>query len=131
MKNKLITLSLFSLVIIISSCEKFHRDEDENENHCPIVADSLVPQVVKDSFAVRFPAVTVQTWFYKDSSSYCALSGVEPQEQLAQFAMDGSFIKIVSESENEAAGEPSTDTTGGIKSSHYSCECEIEHKHHD
>lgn len=130
-KKLLSTISIFSFIIFISSCEKSQKDRFENENHCPIVADSLVPQVVKDSFAFRFPTLSARAWFYKDSSSYCALSGVEPQEQLAQFATNGSFIKIVTEVENEEAGEPASDTSGGIESTHFTCECEIDNGHHD
>lgn len=84
--------------LIFFSCKKEHTEE---ENLCPVVAESLVPQVVKDSFAVHYPSTIVQTWFYKDSSSYCALFTLITTKTLAQFAENGAFLKEEIETEHD------------------------------
>ena len=86
-----------------------------------------MPQPVKDSFAVRYPATLVTTWFYKDSSSYCALFTISAIEKLAQFAPNGSFIKEEIETHQEGENEDSTNTGGKVTNG---CECET-HKRHD
>lgn len=109
-----------------SSCEK--DKHHETENLCPVVAESIVPQVVKDSFVVRYPATVVTTWFYKDSSSYCALFTISSVEKLAQFAVNGTFIKAEIEVHQEGEHSDSTGT-GGVKIP-AGCECET-HKEGD
>ena len=120
--KKIIPLGLIAIVIFFS-CKK--EGNDKAKNLCPVVAESLVPQVVKDSFVVRYPATIVTTWFYKDSSSYCALFTISAVNKLAQFAPHGGFIK--EEIETHQEGE-NVDSTGGKVTT--GCECET-HKEHD
>ena len=96
--KKLLFIPLAATVVFFS-CEKEHTEEAENL--CPVVIENLVPQIVKDSFNVHYPSTVVQTWFYKDSSSYCALFTFATQETLAQFAENGSFIKEEIETEHD------------------------------
>ena len=110
---------------IFFSCKK--EGNDKAENLCPVVAEGLVPQVVKDSFVVRYPATIVTTWFYKDSSSYCALFTLSAIEKLAQFATNGTFIKEEIETHQEGEHEDSTGTDGKTITG---CECEV-HKERD
>ncbi len=122
----------FLLLIVISisaffvSCEKDKKEK--TENLCPVIAASAVPQPVKDSFAVRYPAIVVITWFNKDSVNYCAYFKTATNvETLAEFASNGSFIKEQIETHNDNEQEDST-TTGGKTTT--SCECET-HKEGD
>ena len=117
-------MALVATAIFIS-CKK--EGNDKAENLCPVVAESLVPQVVKDSFVVRYPATVVTTWFYKDSSIYCAAFTVAAIEKLAQFAPNGTFIKEEIETHQEGENEDSTGTGGKLTTG---CECET-HKEHD
>ena len=120
---------LFLLLIVISislffvACKK--EGKDKAENLCPVVAASAVPQVVKDSFALRYPATVVTTWFNKDSVAFCAYFITSANvEKLAQFANNGSFIKEEIETHQEGQHEDSTGTGGKVGG----CECDTEKK---
>ena len=123
MKNALLLFAV-SATLLLFACKK--DGKEKAENHCPVVAASLVPQVVKDSFAVRYPATTVTTWFNKDSVAFCAYF-ITPAnvEKLAQFANNGSFIKEEIETHQEGQHVDSTGTGGKVSSG---CECETEKK---
>ena len=54
--KKVFLLVTVSATLLFFACKK--DGNEKAENHCPVVAASLVPQVVKDSFAVRYPATT-------------------------------------------------------------------------
>jgi thioredoxin-related protein len=115
-----------SATLIFISCKK--EGKEKTENLCPVVAASAVPQVVKDSFAVRYPATAVITWFNKDSVNYCAyFKTITNVETLAEFANNGSFIKEQIETHNDNEQQDSTTTNGKTTTS---CECET-HKEGD
>ncbi len=125
----IVPLSFFGVVIAVcsmvffQSCSKEGK-HDENENHCPIIAATAVPQIVKDSFAVRYPSLSVDTWFVKDSIGYCAYF-IQPvsQHKLAEFTKTGSFIKEEIDLDHDGKFE---DSTGLSKTKNpSSCECEI------
>lgn len=122
--KRLFLIAIISTVVFVS-CKK--EKGETKEKNCPVVAASLVPQVVKDSFMHRYSIDSVRTWFNKDSVAFCAFfvssGGIE---KLAQFSNDGNFIKeeIEANENNEhedstVAGKPTT-----------SCKCEV-HDHHD
>ena len=123
MKNALLLFAV-SATLLLFACKKDGKEKAENQ--CPVVDASLVPQVVKDSFAVRYPATTVTTWFNKDSVAFCAYF-ITPAnvEKLAEFANNGSFIKEEIETHQEGQHEDSTGTGGKVGSG---CECETEKK---
>jgi hypothetical protein len=110
------------LSIPFSSCSKEGKYEDDN--HCPVVAESAVPQIVKNSFAVRYPFMTVNTWFQKDSIGYCAYF-IQPvnQKKLAEFTRDGLFISEKIDIDHDGNFEDSTGTSNPKIPG--SCECEI------
>jgi hypothetical protein len=117
---------IFVLILIfsipLSSCSK--EGKKESENHCPTIAASAVPQVVKDSFALRYPAMTVNTWFQKDSIGYCAYF-IQPvnQKKLAEFSTAGVFISEEIDNNHDGHFE---DSTGQSNPKVVSvCECEI------
>lgn len=115
--------AFFLFSIPLSSCEK--NGKDKEENHCPVIAESAVPQIVKDSFAVRYPSLTVSTWFQKDSVGYCAYF-TQPvnQKKLAEFTTTGIFISEEMDADNDGNFEDSTGTSNP-KLPGSSCECEI------
>ena len=115
MKNILVII--VAGAVLLFSCNK--EGKDKEENLCPVVAASAVPQVVKDSFNVRYPSTTVTTWFNKDSVAYCAFFSVSGIEKLAQFTNNGTFIKEEIEMNREDEQE---DSTGGKQTN--GCECE-------
>lgn len=121
--KKVFLLVAVSATILFFSCKKDGKEKDENL--CPVVAASLVPQVVKDSFAVRYPATSVTTWFNKDSVAFCAFFITSANvEKLARFANNGLFIKEEIEMHQDGQHEDSTatgDKAGG-------CECDTEKK---
>lgn len=117
------------LVVVISATTLFFACKKEGqekvENHCPVVSESYVPQIVKDSFAVRYPATTVKTWFNKDSVAFCAYFITSTKlEKLVHFDNIGNFIKEEIESHQEGQYQDSTGT--GVKWSG-GCKCEPEH----
>jgi len=117
---------LYPFLIFFFACKK--EGKEKTENACPVIAANLVPQVVKDSFAVRYPATTVTTWFNKDSVSFCAYFITSANvEKLARFDNNGSFIKEEIELYQEVE-HPDTTGTGGKLSG--GCECET-HKETD
>lgn len=120
----ILILLAFVVTVFFISCKK--EGNEKADNLCPVVAASAVPQLVKDSFAVRYPATIVITWFYKDSSSYCAAFKMTSVEKLAQFAPNGSFIKEELETEQEGEHNDSTSNGGKIAAG---CKCETETKH--
>lgn len=122
--TKVILMAVLITSVFFLSCKKDGKEKAENQ--CPVVAASLVPQVIKDSFAVRYPATTVTTWFNKDSVAFCAYFITQANvEKLAQFANNGSFIKEEIETHQEGQHEDSTGTGGKVGGG---CECETEKK---
>lgn len=123
---KKIVLSVLTATIVFIACSKDNKNE-KSENTCPVVTVSMVPQVVKDSFAIRYPANTVITWFNKDSVGYCAYFAVAGIDKLAQFSNNGLFIMEELETNQEGQNEDSTATAGKDITG---CECDL-HKEHD
>ena len=122
MKKALILVAV-SASLLFFACKK--EGKEKAENHCPVVAASLVPQIVKDSFAVRYPATSVITWFNKDSVAFCAyFITASNVEKLARFANDGNFIKEEIETHQEGQHEDSTITSHNVGG----CECDTEKK---
>lgn len=117
-------LLVITLIFIISilSCSK--EGENNNDNHCPVVDASAVPQIVKDSFAVRYPSMTVNTWFQIDSLGYCAYY-IQPVNQniLANFTTVGVFVSEEIDIDHDGNFEDSTDTQNPKITR--TCECEI------
>lgn len=108
--------------IPISSCSK--EGKNETENYCPVVAATAVPQIVKDSFAVRYPSLSVNTWFQKDSIGYCAYF-IQPvnQKKLAEFTTVGIFVSEEIDIDHDGNFEDSTGTSNPKIPG--TCECEI------
>ena len=107
-----------------TSCEKEREDDD---NPCSVVDASLVPQMVRDSFAVKYPALSVTKWFNKDNIGFCAFFSTSTStKKLAQFANDGSFVKEEVESDDQ--GDHKDNVVAGKVATE--CECEVhEHRH--
>ncbi len=123
--KKILLAILISAPAIFVACEK--KEKETAENICPTVAASAVPLAVKDSFAMRYPATDVTTWFNKDSVAFCAYFITAANvEKMAQFANNGSFIMEEIETHQEGQHEDSTTTVGKVNG----CECEV-HKEGD
>ena len=113
------------LTTIFISCEKEHEGDKEKENLCPVVTAGEVPQAVKDSFVARYPLDTFQTWFFKDSTSYCALFVTAGVEKLSRFTTSGNFVSEELEVEQEQEGEHEDSAViGGVKVNP-GCKCEL------
>lgn len=120
----ILLVCLFSISLL--SCKK--DGKENNDTLCPVVAASAVPQVVKDSFSIRYSATSVITWFNKDSVAFCAFFiDTASIEKLVQFANNGSFIKEEVEIQQDGQHEDSTVTGGKVT---VGCECET-HTHGD
>ena len=121
--KKLFLIIAVSTTVIFFACKK--EGKEKTENVCPVVAASAVPQVVKDSFAVRYPATNVLTWFNKDSVAFCAhFITTANVEKLAEFANNGTFIKEEIETSQNGEHQDST----GIGKTGGGCECETHSK---
>lgn len=125
--KKLFAIS--SLVLGLSAfflgCEKEAPENEQPDNLCPVIASKFVPEAVTDSFAVRYPDIIVNTWFYKDSSSYCALIIRAGIEKLVQFSLTGNFIRETIETEQEQNGEHEDDDEPDGGKSEHGCKCEL------
>lgn len=120
--KKILVLVLLTGWII--SCNK-EKDKENHERHCPIVVESAVPQIVKDSFAVKYSGISVITWFQKDSIGYCAYFIVPVnQSKMATFTSTGIFISEEYDMEHEGEHEDSLSHTTP-KDSTGTCICEI------
>ena len=69
----------------------FAACKEKPDPTCPTVDAELVPAIVKDSFAVRYPGVTVQTWYKVDAIGFCAKFPLPPNTVFAHFSSDGAF----------------------------------------
>ena len=85
--KKLILLFL-SLQFILISCEKEH----EREFPCPVVMADQVPSIVKESFGLKYPKITIDNWYNKDNTGYYASFQLNNIKTLASFKNDGTFI---------------------------------------
>lgn len=119
----ILTVSAGSMFFL--SCTKDEKKEGkEAENHCPVIIAALVPQAVKDSFAIRYPSTTVNTWFQKDSIGFCAYFIQSPNlKKLAEFSRTGAFILEETDNDHDGQYEDSTGHVGPKGSA--GCECEI------
>jgi hypothetical protein len=123
--SSFVILILIAASLFFASCSKDgKKDNNENENPCPIIAATAVPQVVKDSFSIRYPLMTVDTWFKKDSIRFCAyFIQLGNQKKLAEFAKNGAFIM----EEIDLNGDGNFEDSTGHSDPKFSsiCECEI------
>ncbi len=117
-------IAIAGMVFFVACSKEGKKDGNETENHCPVIAATAVPQAVKDSFTVRYPSLTVDTWFQKDSIGFCAyFIQLVNQKKLAEFTKTGSFIMEEIDLDHDGNFEDST--------VHYNpkvpgvCECEI------
>ena len=119
--KRIFLITAVSVAVIFFACNK--EGKEQSEKLCPVVAASAVPQVVKDSFTVRYPTTNVIIWFNKDSVAFSAYFKTSANiEKLAEFANNGSFIKEEIETNQTGQHEDSTGTAGKLSSG---CECEI------
>ncbi len=118
--------AIFLIIIVATgflfSCNK--NENDKSGNSCPAIAASSVPQVVKDSFAAKYPSDSVRTRYNKDSVAFCAFFISSGIEKMAQFANNGTFIRAEVETDTEQQGQHEDST--GVKPQ--GCECEIDIK---
>ena len=108
---KKIIIILFAFQFIFISCEK----DNENENPCPVVEAKVVPAIVKDAFVAKYPTTTVEIWFNKDNTGFCAYFMLNTKKTLVHFNNDGTFIK----EEDQHDDHQNNDEEEG-------CECEID-----
>lgn len=115
-------LFISGAIALLISCSK--KENNENENICPVVDKNLVPVVVKSGFHAKYPSDSVITWFKKDSIGYCAYF-IRPvnQRKLAEFSPLGVFV---SEKQDIDGDNDFEDSAGHTNPKGVSvCECEI------
>lgn len=113
MKKTIILLAV--LITSLTSCEKWNPfDKDKKEKPCAVVSSETLPLEVYTAFSTKYPGYTVETWFNKDNTGFCALFIFNGVKTFAQFNNDGSFVN----EEVEKEGEHENKDSG--------CECEIE-----
>ncbi len=115
MKNTFL-LVLIWLPFLFLACEK--HEKEKVEDLCHVMAESMVPQVVKDLFALRFSAANLTTWFYKESVAFYPYFTTSANiEKLAKFANSGSFIMEQIETHKDDQHDESTEKAGKLKGS--------------
>jgi hypothetical protein len=109
-------------IALLIACSK--KENNEDENTCPVVDKSLVPVMVKSGFQTKYPSDSVITWFKKDSIGYCAYF-IQPvnQRKLAEFTPLGVFVSEELDIEHDGDFEDSTGHSNPKNGS--VCECEI------
>jgi hypothetical protein len=116
-------VSALGFVFVFETCTKEKKNND-NERLCPTVMAVLVPQIVKDSFAVKYPSVSVITWFQNDSIGYCAYFLQSGNiRKLAKFTTTGVFVLEEIDVDNNGDFEDTTGNSNPKKPGE--CECEI------
>lgn len=122
MKKVLCTLIVVSFLV---SCSKDGKKEnDEKENHCPVVNESLVPVEVLSAFQTNYPKEAVVTWFQKGAIGYCAYFIIQGnQRKLAEFTNTGILVSEKSDIDYDGNFEDSTGIAGSKTAT--VCECAI------
>ena len=113
-------MALFLLV----SCNLIDslNHDNEKDNPCQIISTELVPQVIKDSFAVRYPGVAPIQWLNKDNMGYCVnFIDSNTKEIIALFSNTGDFV-----SQEENINVEQTGQHTDNQSDESGCRCEIE-----
>lgn len=124
MKKMILVLSVASLFVACTKESKKDKNENEKENHCPVVSASAVPASVVSAFQTKYPGISVNTWFQKDNIGYCAYFIQPPnQKKLAEFTTAGVFVSEELDTDHDGNFEDSTGTTGTKSTT--ACECEI------
>jgi len=82
---KKLLLSLFVAAAFFAACK------EKQDPICPTLDAELVPIVVKDSLAARYPGIIVETWYKVDDIGFCAKFPQPPNTVFAHFGTDGSF----------------------------------------
>jgi len=113
------------LIILIglttfTSCEKGNLfDKNKKDKPCAVVSVETMPSSVTTAFQTKYPGITVEKWFNKDNTGYCALFTLNGKKTLSQFNNDGGFVKEESEVEQQGNHQDGNNSDSG-------CECEIE-----
>lgn len=114
MKKLLLTLCIATA--FFAACK------EKQDPACPTVDTELVPIVVKDSLAARYPAVVVETWYKVDALGFCAKFPQPPNTVFAHFGNDGGFqeAEIKGPDGKEVDGDNVEDES---QNEDNSCEC--------
>lgn len=82
---KQLLFSIFTVAALFVACK------EKQDPACPTINVELVPAVVQDSLAARYPGVTVETWYKVDAVGFCAKFPQPPNTIFAHFGTDGTF----------------------------------------
>lgn len=85
-------LSIFVVVMAFLISSK-KRSKENTEENCSNVAVNLVPRMVKDSFANKYPSDSLRTWSNKDNAGFCAHFTSSGIGKLSRLSENGYFIK--------------------------------------
>lgn len=118
--KKIVTIAI-SLTMLVA-CSKMENNnpfsKKEKHNSCAVVGSDVISANVLTAFQAKYPNATVDKWFNKDNTGFCALFTISGNKTLAQFNNDGSFVKEESNLEQDG-NHQNNDESGG-------CECELE-----
>lgn len=105
---------------ILSACEKGNLfEKNKKDKPCAIVTPETMPSSVTTAFQKKYPGVTVEKWFNKDNTGYCALFTLNGKKTLTQFNNDGGFVREETEVEQQGNHQDGNNNDSG-------CECETE-----
>ena len=101
-------LFIITMVKLMSACDAFEslKHDGEKDRPCQIVKAELVPQVVKDSLAARFPGVVPIKWLNKDNIGYCVIfQDSNANDMITFFSNTGNFISQEQNTNSEQTGQ--------------------------
>lgn len=117
---------LIVAITTLTSCNLMDSlsNDHEKSNPCQIVSAELVPQLVKDSLAFRYPGVVPIKWLNKDNVGFCVnFIGLDKKDIIAVFSNAGNFI---AQEENVNVEQTGQHTDNQPDDS--GCQCEVEGK---
>ena len=112
--KKIVAIAIGLTMLV--ACEKM---DNKKNKPCPIVTKETIPPAVITSLDAKYPGNSVEKWFNKDNSGYCALFTLNGKKTLAQFNNDGTFVKEEIDVEQEGNHQDGKTNDSG-------CECEME-----
>ncbi len=111
---------LLPLFMIMSSCDLV-EDIFENEDECPSVDASEVPEVIRNAFDDQFNTEAL-LWCEGDANTFYAVFNRNDEELVALFNQGGTLIKEGTDDDFEDGGN--IDVGDGIEIT--PCECELD-----
>ena len=124
MKKPIILFTI--LVMGLTACEKIKEIDlfHKKDKQCAVVTADQIPSEVTSAFSTKYPGASVEKWFNKDGTGFCALFTLGGKKTLVQFNNDGSFVK--EEDDMDEQGDHQDGDHHDKMNDDKRCDCEAE-----